>query len=159
MARTIPEDEPFVIAASIFFSSALFIVLLDIIFLQNCTMKINEFMLAGFVLGISGAAIRRYSMWILGKEYSIWLRTGQDQRLIKSGIYARLRHPVYLGTLVAAFSIPIFFNSLLGLILMLPLIPCYTYRMNKEEEMLLKRFGREYEECMSKTKRLIPGIY
>jgi len=87
------------------------------------------------------------------------LRTLQNHRLIKHGIYKHIRRPAYLGTLLFSIGISLIFSSLYGFLLMLILFPSYLYRIRIEESVLLKEFGDEYREYMKKTKKIIPLIY
>jgi protein-S-isoprenylcysteine O-methyltransferase Ste14 len=50
-------------------------------------------------------------------------------------------------------------GSLFGFVIMLVLIPMLLRRIEYEEKVLSARFGQEYEEYASRTKKLIPRIY
>jgi len=50
-------------------------------------------------------------------------------------------------------------GSLYGFILMLVPIPMLLYRIRIEEKALVSRFGQEYLDYASKTKKLIPYVY
>ena len=82
-----------------------------------------------------------------------------EQRVISSGPYAIVRHPMYVGvSLIYIFS-PLALGSYWATIPSLLIIPLLVARIRNEESVL----GRElkgYKEYMQKTKyRLIPGIW
>ena len=83
----------------------------------------------------------------------------KEQKVISSGPYAIVRHPMYVGvSLIYIFS-PLALGSYWATIPSLLIIPLLVARIRNEESVL----GRElkgYKEYMQKTKyRLIPGIW
>ena len=56
-------------------------------------------------------------------------------------------------------GLPLLFNSVLGFVIVLPLIILLLIRIPIEENMLIKEFGEEYREYMKRTKKLIPSVY
>ena len=112
----------------------------------------------GAIVMVCGYAFRRYAMAILGKAFSNILCIKKGQCLIRSGIYARIRHPAYTGTLVMVAGIPILFSSPIGLIPVSLAIPAVLYRISVEEKMLTEKFGEEYTEYVRETKMLVPYL-
>ena len=81
------------------------------------------------------------------------------QRVIASGLYSRIRHPMYIATLILFLSIPITLGSLIGEAVMLLYIPLLISRI-LNEEIFLKDNLEGYEEYMGKVRyRLIPYIW
>jgi protein-S-isoprenylcysteine O-methyltransferase Ste14 len=80
-------------------------------------------------------------------------------RLITSGVYHYIRHPLY-GSLIA-FGLGAFLKdpSWLGSILVLTTILGAVLTARIEEDHNLERFGEEYRDYMERTKRFIPFIY
>lgn len=98
-------------------------------------------------------ALLSFSLWIvarfqLGKSFSI---KPKATSLVTTGIYSKIRHPVYVFSLTAIFSLYIFYNELHLLGLFLFALISQIYRMRKEDQVLLKKFGKEYERYKSKT--------
>jgi len=87
------------------------------------------------------------------------LDINKGQVLVDTGMYAHVRHPLYVGAVVMAFFIPIALGSLWGLIPALLSVLMIVIRIEFEEEMLLK--GMEgYEDYQSRVKyKLIPRVY
>ena len=50
-------------------------------------------------------------------------------------------------------------NWMVAAIVSVVMIRAYGYRMQVEEEMLTRAFGREYERYVSRTRRLVPFLY
>jgi protein-S-isoprenylcysteine O-methyltransferase Ste14 len=113
----------------------------------------------GFILFLISCPIRWQGFKHIGKLFNHRVALYQDHRLVKSGIYSRIRHPIYLGNLLSFLAIPLIFSSWGGLlIIVLTTIPALIYRIKIEEEFLLRHFGKEYEEYMKETNRFLPGL-
>ena len=95
----------------------------------------------------------------LGRFYSSTLVIREDHRVIRSGIYKHIRHPIYLGTTLAMMAIPVCLGSLYGALLMSLLVPIFLGRIKMEESMLIEEFGEEYRAYMEATHKLIPFLY
>ena len=82
----------------------------------------------------------------------------KNARLIRSGPYKLIRHPMYLSVLIITLCWLIdyitYVRISVALILFITMISKIKY-----EEGLLKEAFPEYEEYQSQTKRLIPFIY
>ena len=142
------------------FFSALIVTLWDFVMVQGMTFRLSLVnVAAGLGLFLMGVYVRVVAMRTLGKYFSPELRTLQDHRLVKHGIYRYIRHPAYLGTSLFSIGIPLIFSSLYGFLLMLALSLSYLYRIRIEESVLLEEFGDEYRKYMKKTKKIFPFIY
>jgi protein-S-isoprenylcysteine O-methyltransferase Ste14 len=83
----------------------------------------------------------------------------QEQSVISSGLYANVRHPMYLGVLLMCISLPLALESYWAMIPALLIIPVLVARIRNEESVLVRELNG-YQEYMQKTKyRLIPGIW
>jgi protein-S-isoprenylcysteine O-methyltransferase Ste14 len=115
-----------------------------------------------FYIGLSlmacGYAGRRWAIWHLGVAFSNILKIKEGQTLYRSGIYAKVRHPAYTGTLVMVAGIPLVFSSLIGLIPVSLAIPAVLYRIKVEEKMLTEKFGDEYRQYARETWMLVPYL-
>ena len=101
-------------------------------------------------------------IFLVFKENSYAGRTVQvdkGQRVISTGPYAIVRHPMYLGQIVMYLSTPIALGSYAAFPLFLLTIPIIVYRLLDEEE-LLKRELPGYKGYCGKTRyRLLPLIW
>jgi protein-S-isoprenylcysteine O-methyltransferase Ste14 len=82
-----------------------------------------------------------------------------EQKVISSGPYAIIRHPMYLGLLVMYIFSPLALGSYWAIIPALLIIPAIVARLLNEENVLARDL-EGYKEYMQKTpKRLLPGIW
>lgn len=93
-------------------------------------------------------------MW-LGRSFSI---IPESRRLVTSGPYSIVRHPLYVVEAIATLGGVINFLSIWTVLLFLAQILLQLVRMNYEEAILKKTFP-EYEAYAKRTNRLIPGLY
>jgi len=77
-------------------------------------------------------------------------------KLLQEGIYARVRHPRYLGVMLGGAGVAMFANYLAGYLLMLALVPAVVALTMIEEKELRARFGGAYDEYQRSVPRIIP---
>lgn len=83
----------------------------------------------------------------------------ENQKVVDTGLYAIVRHPMYFATLFLFLSMPLILNSPISFLIMLCYIPIIIKRIKNEEEVLEKQLDG-YIEYKKKVKyRLIPFIY
>ena len=83
----------------------------------------------------------------------------KNQKVVDSGLYGIVRHPMYFATLFLFLSMPLVLNSLPSFIVMLSYIPIIVKRIRNEEEVLEKELSG-YKEYKRKVRyRLIPFMY
>ncbi|MGE5379381.1 MAG: methyltransferase family protein [Candidatus Saccharibacteria bacterium] len=106
-----------------------------------------------------GGAIRLVAIATLRRNFSGLLRIREGHTLIKGGIYHWIRHPAYLGAILLLLGIPVILSSILGFLVTLLLVPYLLHRIKLEEKMMIERFGKEYEDYIKESKKLIPFVY
>ncbi len=75
-------------------------------------------------------------------------------RLVTSGIYRWTRNPMYLGMALIYAGIAVLFDSLLALVLLIPvLIIIQLYVIAREEAYLERTFGDEYLAYKARVRR------
>ena len=83
-----------------------------------------------------------------------------DHQIMKQGFYRYVRHPSYTGSLLSFVGYGISLNNYISLaIVVIPVFVSFLYRMRIEEQALVEQFGKDYEDYMKSTKRLIPMLY
>jgi len=152
-------DVAILIAGGIIWFSALAVSVLDFIMVQGMVYSFDLVSLAGLILGLVGFAIRTEARRTLGRSWSPVVKILPEHKLITYGVYKHIRHPGYLGEILAYFLFPVFFHSLYGFLITIFLIPIILYRIRIEERTLIERFGKEYRDYMRNSKRLIPHVY
>ena len=87
------------------------------------------------------------------------IEVATEQRVIDTGPYAAVRHPMYAGALVLIAGIPLALGSLVGLLMLPPFVAIIVWRLLDEERFLVDRLAG-YAAYREKTRRrLIPGIW
>ena len=114
----------------------------------------------GLILFLIGYVFMVWGPLHLGKQFS-WLVTVQEEHeLITDGPFRYMRHPRYSGIIQWIFGVALIFLSIVGLVLVVLMSALMLLRIPKEERMLHKEFGKEWEDyCRRVTKKVIPFIY
>ncbi|HTZ39687.1 MAG TPA: isoprenylcysteine carboxylmethyltransferase family protein [Syntrophales bacterium] len=81
------------------------------------------------------------------------------QNVVSTGLYARVRHPMYMGALLMFIGIPLSLGSLWGLFVFGLMMPALIWRLLDEEKFLAKNLPG-YREYRNKVRyRLIPFVW
>jgi protein-S-isoprenylcysteine O-methyltransferase Ste14 len=114
----------------------------------------------GLILMLIGLTLRIWSMYTLKNFYTRTLLMDNNHELIKTGPYALIRHPGYLGSLLIwGFAGLAIQNMVVFITALLILSATYIYRINNEEKMLEDNFGAEFTAYKKHTYRLIPLVW
>lgn len=106
------------------------------------------FFLSGAWLGLAG--VKATSLKVA--------ETHRAERIVTSGVYSFVRHPQYLGGLLAHVGISFLFFAWYSL-LSTPLMVLLVYLISrKEEQELVKEFGKEYEDYAKKVPMFFPKL-
>lgn len=120
----------------------------------------SQHFIIGSVLIILGVGIRIWSVVALGKFFRITVMVQKGHRVITHGPYTYIRHPSYLGILIAILGAGFGIENWLGLFyLFIFIFLGLEYRMSVEEKVLQSELGKRYKDYMKKTKKLIPLVY
>jgi len=90
---------------------------------------------------------------------SATIETAQDQKVISTGLYGIVRHPMYSASLLFMFAIPLALASWVSLVICFALSPVLMWRITDEEKMLREELSGYDEYCKKVRFRLLPGIY
>ena len=82
-----------------------------------------------------------------------------DQRVISTGPYALVRHPMYSGALVMLFGTPLALGSWWGLMMFVPMLLTIGWRALEEERFLFKNLSGYREYCQTVRYRLVPFVW
>jgi protein-S-isoprenylcysteine O-methyltransferase Ste14 len=120
----------------------------------------EPFFYLGILLMLAGIAFRQWSIWVLGRYFSLTVRIVSGQRIVKEGPYKFLRHPSYTGMLMTLLGLGLASRTLLGTTIIIILFGIVIgYRIKVEENALKAEFGNNYLEYAKKTKKLIPFLF
>jgi len=103
-----------------------------------------------------------FLIWVhrhLDRQWSIALELQTDHKLITTGPYKWVRHPMYLGIFVYTIGLILISSDLLVLLFFGFSIWVDYRRIPREEEMMINEFGVEYQEYMKHTGRFLPRSY
>lgn len=118
------------------------------------SMPINMFfsIIMGIVIFLVGTFV--YFKWEI-----FWHKTFKGQ-LVTEGIFRYIRHPHYTSLLIVGFGLAFFFYSLAALLIAIIAIPIMILSIIDEEKLLVKQYGKDYENYMKKVRwRIIPHIF
>ncbi len=84
--------------------------------------------------------------------------THRAERVISTGVYSRVRHPQYLGSILAHVGASFLFSAYYSLLLT-PMVIIINYILCwKEEQELVREFGEEYQTYRKNVPMLIPKV-
>lgn len=114
----------------------------------------------------SSAAAAAAAVWFgcaagahLGKQLRVQAVVTADHRLITTGPYRVVRHPIYLSLLVLFFASTFAFACKEALVIALPLFLAGTeIRVRAEDKLLAAHFGEEFARYRNRVKAYLPGI-
>jgi protein-S-isoprenylcysteine O-methyltransferase Ste14 len=112
----------------------------------------------GVVLSAVGLGIRVSAMRQLGVRFSPFLAVQREHALETSGWYARVRHPGYLGSLLASWGAAIVFGSAMALPLAALMTAFQWHRLRREEKLLEGQFGDAWRDYAARTGALLPRL-
>jgi protein-S-isoprenylcysteine O-methyltransferase Ste14 len=116
--------------------------------------------LVGLLLIFGGLAIRWMAIITLGRFFTATVAIHSHHRVIRTGLYRRIRHPSYTGLLLAFLGLAIAFGNWLSLIVIfVPITVAILYRIHVEESEMIEGLGQEYADYRRSSKRLVPGVY
>jgi protein-S-isoprenylcysteine O-methyltransferase Ste14 len=90
---------------------------------------------------------------------SVLVEVDSKQKVVSSGPYGKVRHPMYSGALLMLFFIPLALGSMWGLIAFLPILCAIPLRIMGEEKFLMENLKGYMEYCKKVRFRLIPLIW
>ena len=104
----------------------------------------NVFIVIGFVM--------------LSSAWKVLLKAQKEGRVATTGLYAKMRHPQYVGFVMIMFGFLLMWPTILTLA-MFPVLLFMYYRLGKgEEKDSIKAFGQEYVDYMNRTPAFIPRL-
>ena len=115
--------------------------------------------IAGFGVILVSIVINLLARQELARNWSPLAGTSAEQSLIKSGIYAHIRHPIYTSGILLSLGLALITSSLWGLALFILALIAFVVRINAEEKALLAKFGVEYQEYAQNTGALLPKLH
>lgn len=118
---------------------------------------------AGAVMaGDAAALLGLYIVFRVFRENtftSATIEIAEAHRVISTGPYARVRHPMYSGALLMLLGTPVALGSWWGLLAFIPIAAAIIWRLFDEEKFLTKNLAGYAAYCAKVRWRLLPGIF
>lgn len=115
--------------------------------------------LGGLALSLVGVGFAIWARLHLGKMWSGTITLKQDHRLIQSGPYALVRHPIYTGMLLAFVGTAIAIGTVQAVITLPLFVVSFLFKLGLEERLMATTFGAEHAAYRARVKRLIPFVW
>lgn len=113
---------------------------------------------AGLALMIAGLPLALTALTRLGPALTALPYPTDKARLVQTGPYAIVRHPIYSGLILGAFGWGLYLGSWLTLGYAALLFVLFDLKSRREEQWLVERFA-EYPEYRTRVRKLIPWLY
>jgi protein-S-isoprenylcysteine O-methyltransferase Ste14 len=110
--------------------------------------------LISLLLIIGGTAFALSAVFVLGRSISLM---PEVRKLITSGPYAVVRHPLYVGEMIATAGLAMQFLMPWSMVLLGLTCILQFERVRNEERLLVQAFPR-YRDYMANTARFLPGV-
>jgi protein-S-isoprenylcysteine O-methyltransferase Ste14 len=107
-------------------------------------------------------AVGCYIIFLVFKENtfsSATIQIAKDQRVISSGPYALVRHPMYAGGLLYCLGMPLALGSYWGFLAVAGTMPFLIWRLVDEEKFLSKNLDGYVRYKAQVQYRLIPYVW
>jgi protein-S-isoprenylcysteine O-methyltransferase Ste14 len=112
--------------------------------------------LSGTIITLSGLGFAVWARVHLGKYWSSMPAIRVDHKLIRTGPYSLVRHPIYTGILFGVAGTAIIIGEPLGLIAFFLILVVYLWKIRMEEKYLQEEFGEDYARYKKEVPALIP---
>lgn len=104
-----------------------------------------------------------YALYAEVLRENVWLsrtvEVQENQKVVDTGLYGMVRHPMYMSTLLLFLSMPLVLGSVISLCVMLAYIPIIAKRIRNEEQVL-ERGLEGYVEYKKRVRyKVIPFVW
>lgn len=108
-----------------------------------------------FLLGyLLYAEVLRENAWL-----SRTVEVQKDQRVVDTGLYGVVRHPMYMSTLLLFLSMPLVLGSPISFVILLAYIPIIARRMRNEEQVLERGLAGYAEYKRRVRYKILPFVW
>jgi len=118
--------------------------------------------LSGVIVGDVLVAIGFYFIFLVFRENPFTAATivvAADQKVIATGPYAIVRHPMYASASLYVVGTPLALGSYWGFLALATMMPFLIWRLLDEEEILARDLPGYTEYQRRVRRRLLPGIW
>jgi len=115
------------------------------------------------LLFVTAGTVHYWQAWVYLAVYftfgSATIEIAEDQKVISTGPYAYVRHPMYAGGSLLFIGTPLALGSCWGLLAFVAVLPALIWRLLDEEKFLARNLPGYIEYCAKVRWRMIPGIF
>lgn len=137
--------------------------ILPLLYIFTPLLRFADYDLPAFAPWV-GTVLMIVSLWLfyrshadLGKNWSVSLEVRKGHELVTSGIYRRIRHPMYSSIFIFCLAQGLLLeNWLAGWYPLFAFSVMYFLRTPREERLMLDTFGSAYQDYILRTGRLFP---
>ena len=112
----------------------------------------------GGTLEVIGFVIVIFGFLGLGKSLTANPVPLKQAKLVTTGIYNKVRHPIYLGLLIATFGITLINGSQVKFVFWVLLVALLSLKIKFEEQLLVAAYP-QYRDYQNRVPGLIPNIF
>jgi protein-S-isoprenylcysteine O-methyltransferase Ste14 len=113
----------------------------------------------GVALTWIGVAIAIWARYCLGVFWSARVTLKEGHRLIETGPYAYVRHPIYTGMLLGCIGTTLVIGEWRGVLAVVLLLAAHSRKALREERLLTREFGDEYIAYRRRTGFMFPRVF
>lgn len=118
----------------------------------------TEICLVGDVLVAAGLGV--VALVIIQNSYAAaTVRVKEGQRVVSTGLYGLVRHPMYTGNVIMMIGIPLALGSYWGLVFVAPGVMVLAWRIRDEEKLLQRELDGYREYSQQVRYRLVPSVW
>ncbi len=121
--------------------------------------RVESIRIIGFAITLLGLLFALWARYYLGRNWDAFITLKQNHKLVRTGPYGMVRHPIYSGFMLASIGTALAFGQLRPFIAAMLIIAAWIYKSGLEEAFLIDHFGSEYEQYRRQVKRLIPYVW
>jgi protein-S-isoprenylcysteine O-methyltransferase Ste14 len=114
--------------------------------------------LLGDLLVVAGLTLSQFVV-IQNSYAAATITIESDQKLVTTGLYGLVRHPLYTGAVVMMIGTPLALDSYWGLLVVAVAVPLLVVRIFDEEKMLTEELAGYREYCAEQPYRLMPHVW
>jgi len=110
----------------------------------------------GALATAAGVAFAIWARRHIGRNWSGQITIRQEHELIRTGPYARIRHPSYTGLLLALAGTAIAIGEYRAIVAFAVIAIGFVVKAKREESLLTKEFGQAFDEHRQQTGFFLP---
>ncbi len=114
---------------------------------------------SGIALTTMGVSVAIWARYSIGQYWSARVTLKEGHRVIRSGPYAWVRHPIYTGMLLAAMGTAVVVGEWRGVVAVAIIFAAHSYKALREEALLTRELGEEYVSYRQSTGFLFPRLW